>query len=113
MAASESKPAGYALELYPTERRYSVAAFDAGRCNIDFSGHRPIRLAKQDTYEEDDDEEDAAALRRHEEAQAKRKSTAGGASRLARASIEVNRRLAFGRVPRKVTKGGGAGGGGA
>ena len=72
-AKQEAKQPGYSLDLYPTERRYSVAAFDGGVCDIDFSGSRPVRMARQDMYEEEEDEAEAEALRLMEEKQAKKK----------------------------------------
>ena len=57
-SAAEEDPAAaprFKLELYPTERRYSVANFDRN-CSLDFSGQRSLRLALQEGREEEEEE---------------------------------------------------------
>ena len=52
--AADDNP-GYKLELYPTERRYSVAGFDHN-CTLDFSGKRGLRMALQEAGEDGEEE---------------------------------------------------------
>ena len=85
--ASGKSPASepsYKLELYPTERRYSVANFDRN-CSLDFSGQRSLRLALQEGHEEDEEESEEVRKQLAEQ-QARPKRSARASARRSRRS---------------------------
>eukprot|EP00937_MAST-01D_sp_MAST-1D-sp2_P008101 g8101.t1 len=55
--ASQSSGQEFSLELYPTERKYSVAHFD-GVVELDFSGAKTVRMGLQDVRDDEGDEDE-------------------------------------------------------